>query len=338
MNKLFLTNSCIDETAATTKRRTFFAVGIVFLLVYMIGSTAASVISTTPLYGYIFKDKEIMDIINSGITDYEEYNTAITSALERLYANMPPWMNAFSLISTVATIIAVMIYCCKIEKRRPFTLGFLRKGAVPEYISGLFIGLFMFSVAYGIAILSGEITFGGFDFQVNIGMIVLFFLGFLVQGASEEILLRGYFFVSGAANSSVAVSVFVSSGLFAAMHLGNPGISFLAIINLFLFGVFAALYFLRRGSIWGICAVHSVWNFAQGNVFGCKVSGMNMGESLFTVNENGGTLWSGGAFGPEGGLCVTVVLVIGITVLTFMKNKNIPEFFVRKDKEFISAY
>ena len=47
----------------------------------------------------------------------------------------------------------------------------------------------------------------------------------------------------------------------------------LAFINLTLFGVFASLYFIKRGSIWGIGAFHSIWNLVQGNFWGLSVSG-----------------------------------------------------------------
>ncbi len=341
MNDIFKTNSLIDETAATVKRRTFFQVAITFLILYFIGTFAASATLSIPMSYAAMMDEEVVNAIESETTDPNEYmqsyTTAITNAMEKLLADPPAWFNAVSLLVTVTTIIAVFIYCTKIEKRRLFTLGFIKKGAVKEYLLGLLIGFLMFSAAYGGVLLSGEFSFGGFNSKASLGIILLFLLGFVVQGASEEILLRGYFFVSSAASANVPVAVFVSSALFAAMHISNPGISFMAIINLFLFGVFAALYFLRRGNIWGISAVHTAWNFAQGNLFGCKVSGMNMNETLFTSIENGGSLWSGGDFGPEGGIGVTIILTIGIIILTLMKNKNIDEFFIRRDKEFVSA-
>lgn len=341
MNEIFKPNSLIDEAAATAKRRTFFQVAITFLILYFIGTLAASTILSLPMSYAAMMDEEVVAAIESETADPNEYmqnyTSAITNAMEKLVANPPAWFNAVSLFATVATIIAVFIYCTKIEKRRLFTLGFCKNGAVSEYLIGLLIGFAMFSAAYGTVLLSGELSFGGFNSKASVGLMLLFFLGFVVQGASEEILLRGYFFVSSAASSSVPTAVFISSALFAAMHLSNPGISFMAIINLFLFGVFAALYFLRRGNIWGISAVHTVWNFAQGNLYGCKVSGMNMNETLFTSIENGGTLWSGGEFGPEGGIGVTIILAIGIIILTLMKNKNIDGFFIRRDKEFVSA-
>ena len=341
MNSIFKPNSLIAETAATVKKRSFFKVALIFLLIYLIGSTAASVLLTTPMYIAISQDQEVVDAMNGDMTDPTEYtlnySDAINNALTRLIEEMPVWLCILQLFATVATIIAVFIYCTKIEKRRLFTLGFAKQNAFMEYLFGLLIGLLMFSLAYGTILLSGEYKFVGFNQNASIVAIVLFFIGFIVQGASEEILLRGYFYVSSAASGNVPIAIFVSSALFAAMHISNPGISFMAVINLFLFGVFAALYFLRRGNIWGISAIHTIWNFAQGNIFGCKVSGMNMGETIFNTVETNGVLWSGGDFGPEGGIGVTVVLTIGIIVLTLMKNKDIDGFFIRSDVEFVSA-
>ena len=149
--------------------------------------------------------------------------------------------------------------------------------------------------------------------------------------------MRGYFFVSTASCGSVPVAIFVSSGLFAAMHVGNSGVSAIALLNVFLFGVFAAIYFLKRGSIWGVCAIHSIWNFTQANVFGCNVSGLVMNTSIFSTVGNGGA-WSGGEFGPEGGLGTTVVLAIAIIIVTSLKNKTFDGFYIRKVSEAKSKF
>ena len=334
--KFIRPNALIDETEAVCKKRSFFKVAITFLLVYMIGTFLANMVMTAPLMTYVMTDSEIIEIIGSDISA-QEYTDRINNALSRIYADLPDWMNAISLCATVATIAVVIFYCTKIEKRRLYTIGFRFKGAVFEYLSGIGIGLVLFSAVYGIDLLSGEFVFCGINKELPISTLLLFFFGFIIQGASEEILLRGYFFVSSAACGNVPVALFISSGLFAAMHLGNPGVSILAVFNIFLFGVFAALYFLRRGSIWGICAIHSIWNFAQGNIFGCRVSGMNFSTSIINTVENGG-IWSGGAFGPEGGLGTTVVLAIAIVIVTFMKNKNHEGFYIRKVSESRSMF
>lgn len=66
----------------------------------------------------------------------------------------------------------------------------------------------------------------------------------------------------------LCVGIVVNSIVFALLHMANTGISLLALLNLFLFGVFMSVYMVRRGNLWGACAIHAVWNFVQGNVFG----------------------------------------------------------------------
>ena len=114
-----------------------------------------------------------------------------------------------------------------------------------------------------------------------------------------------------------------NSALFALLHAANVGISWLAFLNLLLFGLFASVYMVRRGNIWGICAIHTMWNFAQGNIFGLQVSGMNPTASIFSFVGDDSKSWiNGGSFGPEGGICVTLVLLISILILLPMKNKD----------------
>ena len=47
---------------------------------------------------------------------------------------------------------------------------------------------------------------------------------------------------------------------------------------------------------------HIAWNFFQGGVFGFPVSGGDQQVALLTVDDRGPALWTGGAYGPEGGL------------------------------------
>ena len=334
MLRFFRTNSAIDETAATTKKRSLILIALICLVVYMVGALGSNFITAIPTYAAVSEDPEVVALMSQSDVDNETMSKTLDEALTRFYADAPIWVNYVNLFSTVAVIIAVVAYCVIVEKRRLFTVGLAKKGMLREYLVGLLIGVLMFSFAYGCAILSGDISFGGFNASVSYESILIFFLAYIIQGASEEIMLRGFLFTTVAANQGVLIALLLNSGVFAWLHFANPGITPLAVFNLFLFGVFATLYYLRRGSIWGICAIHSVWNFAQGNIFGCSVSGGNVSETLFTTVHNGSTLWSGGAFGPEGGLGVTVVFAIGIIVLAPMKNKNIKDFFSVRCKHF----
>ena len=306
MKKLLGTTAILEEAAATSR-------------IFYISSMITSVVVTGPMLVHVFTNEDVLAAMTAGTGNYFEIMDTVMTVM----TTMPPWLTLLSLFATVITIITVFIYCTKIERRRLFTLGFMKKGAVTEYLIGLLIGFVLFGGAYGIILLTGQAKLVGFNVHFSIGSFLLFFLGFMIQGMSEEVLVRGYYFIS-AGIKNLPLALFASSAIFALLHIFNPGISLLALLNLFLFGVFAALYFLRRGSIWGIGAIHTIWNFAQGNVFGCSVSGTGNGTSIFeTSYVEGSTLFNGGAFGPEGGLGVTIVLTIGIVILLFMKNRKI---------------
>jgi membrane protease YdiL (CAAX protease family) len=139
----------------------------------------------------------------------------------------------------------------------------------------------------------------------------------------EEILFRGYLMMTLARKTNIWVAIILSSLTFAAFHTGNAAFSFIAFLNIFLFGVFAAVYMLKRGSIWGACAIHTAWNFIQGNVLGFSVSGTQKLESLLEAKPNGfGSILHGGEFGLEGGLGATVILLIALLCALTMPTKK----------------
>jgi hypothetical protein len=106
------------------------------------------------------------------------------------------------------------------------------------------------------------------------------------------------------------LGIILSATLFALWHSLNPNLNPIAMVNLFLFGLFAAFYALREGGLWGVFGIHAAWNWAQGNLFGLQVSGLQIaGGTLFNLVETGPDAITGGPFGPEGGLAVTVVLL-----------------------------
>jgi membrane protease YdiL (CAAX protease family) len=190
---------------------------------------------------------------------------------------------------------------------------------------GLGIGLLMFGAVVLLGVLFGAFSFAGVSKTLvsALPVIIITFIGFLIQGASEEILCRGYFCVSAARKNTLWAAILANSLSFAFLHIFNPGISPLAIVNLVLFGIFASVYMIKRGNLWGICAIHSIWNFAQGNIFGLQVSGMAQSSTFFVFTQNEGMgIFNGGAFGPEGGLCVTIVLAVATLILLLSKNKD----------------
>lgn len=221
-----------------------------------------------------------------------------------------------SLVATIGMTAVTIAFCRFIQKRRMDAIGFTRQRAGKDYLIGFGMGFVLFSAAVLLCVLTGAIKVNGFSGTFSIGVFVLFTVGFMLQGMSEEVICRGYLMVSIGRRYSMWVAILSNALIFAALHLLNNGISVLAFINLVLYGIFASLYFIERGSIWGIAAFHSVWNLVQGNFWGLRVSGIVTECSVFrsTLTDNRDII-NGGAFGPEGGLAVTIVLAVGIVFL-----------------------
>lgn len=293
---------------------------LIFLLLFLIASAAQSVILTpVQLFAFFFSDA-FVEIIENSNGNYFDTVAAVMDAM----SSLPSWVMLVQLFSTVAIIAVCVLYCRLIEKRSLVSLGFVKKGALPEYLAGLGIGFLLFGGAVAICVATGTLTLSAAA-SPSVGMILLYFIGFLIQGMSEEILCRSYLMVSMSRGCPVWISVLTNALLFAALHLANPGITPLSLLNLTLFGVFASIYTLHRGSIWGISAIHAIWNFTQGNVFGISVSGMSDTPTIFeSTSAEGGIaeIINGGAFGLEGGLGVTAVLVLGCVVMMMVKTKR----------------
>jgi len=236
-----------------------------------------------------------------------------------------------SLFATVFVTFLAILYCKKIEGRSLKSMGFAKKNAMKQYLIGLLIGFFMFSVCVGICMATGALQYGGIVIGGNFIFVILFFFGFLFQGMSEEVLLRGYFMVSLSNKVPIVAAIMINSIVFACLHLMNSGISILAFVNLIGFGVFASIYTMKTNNLWGICAIHSMWNFVQGNFFGILVSGQDTNASIFKfVSTHDGILINGGDFGLEGGLAVSIVLVLA-TVITLFLNTNKNQEEIRKE-------
>ena len=226
------------------------------------------------------------------------------------------------LFSTSIIILFSMLFCKLIQKRKMRTLGFVKKGFLKEYFIGLLVGFIFFSICVLLCVVTGSVKITGLSSTFSIIPFILLGLGYMIQGMSEEVFCRGLMMVSIGRRYPMWVAVLLNSLFFAALHLGNSGIGILPIINLALFGIFASIYFIKRGDIWGIGAIHSMWNFSQGHFYGIKVSGMDSSCSLLnSVFVDGKDLINGGNFGVEGGIIDTIVHILAIVILLLIPAK-----------------
>ncbi len=301
------------------KRSKPFTIDIlIFLLVSLIAQVPQSIVSFVYTAIAMMTDPKYHELIMAETPDFDammEYSINFANTLPSLYY-------VLILASTAFMIVAALLYCKLFEKRKAYTLGFTVRGCVPEYLMGIVIGAIMISLPLAACVLTGSVTLTLTE-NANYLVIGLFFLAFLIQGMAEEALFRGYLMTSLARKLKIWPAILISATFFAVFHLGNASFSFIAFINIFLFGVFAGVFMLKRGSIWAVGAIHAAWNFCQGNVFGFNVSGIVKFDSVFTSTQsNVGAILHGGDFGLEGGLGVTILLLIALLGALLMPTKK----------------
>src|ERR1051326_8224505 len=85
--------------------------------------------------------------------------------------------------------------------------------------------------------------------------------------------------------------------------------------NLFLFGVFASVYALAEGGLWGVSAWHAIWNWTEQDLLGFVSEGTQHAGLISNIQIAGRTVITGGSFGPEDGLAFTAVFLIAIGIL-----------------------
>ena len=321
MKKLFPKTNMFEEAKRQSKGHFFIVEILLFLLVMLVTSIVASLPLLPLQISDMAANPEMIDIItkfNASEITMEEYTAEIIA-----FQASKPIYTIISLFSTGITTLLTFAYCRFIEKRRLSTMGFRKNKFLPEYLVGMLIGIVMFSLSVGICLIFGALNFDGVVQNIKWGIIGLYFVGFLIQGMSEEVVFRGYFMMSVSRRSHVAVAIALSSIAFGCAHLGNTNVSVLAVVNICLFGLFEGLYILKRGNIWGACGIHSLWNFVQGNFYGISVSGIITADSILTMSPvDSKSLINGGGFGLEGGLAVTIVTIISIIAITLTKTKS----------------
>ena len=286
-----------------------------YLLVFYVTNAASSVILIIPSIVALVKNPAFLEAVKGGdILAVAELSTTILTEA--------PWLMLLSLFATLCTTILCIVYCRFLEGRSLASMGFVKKAWFKSYLKGFLIGAIMIFSCAGIAYAFGALDFR-FAAKIPVFYILAFLIGFILQGMSEEVMLRGYFMMSMTNRCHVAIAVAVSSVVFSLMHLGNPGIGLLPLLNIALFGGFMAVYMLRTDNIWGAGAIHSAWNFLQGNFLGIQVSGTGHLPTVAIMNPvPGKELLNGGSFGLEGSLIVTAVTLIAIALTLLLPKKT----------------
>ena len=230
----------------------------------------------------------------------------------------------YELFSFVFILLLFIFWVKVIEKNSLSSLGFVKRNWLKYLGWGILLSLLQMGM---IALVYQVGGIGTFELNELSLEPILFILGlfpfWLLQGGTEEVATRGWLLTRIAARSNLPLAIAISSSLFGILHMGNAGVTFLSVLNIILDGVLAALLFIYTDSIWLVVAQHGTWNYVQGNLLGFQVSGTGADASIFSFTMGDGPDWlTGGAFGAEGSIITTLVLLVSLVIVYLLGERK----------------
>ncbi len=218
--------------------------------------------------------------------------------------------------------IMFALFC--LPKRNHKILGSLKRGTFGNAMAGLAVGFGSNALCVLLAALHKDIFLSFNRFSPLPFFAFLFVV--MIQSGAEEITDRSYLYQKLRRRyKSPVVAIVVNSLVFASLHLANPGVTFLSVLNIFLFGVTASLFIYQYDGLWGAILMHTGWNFSQSIFFGLPNSGIVSEYSLFRLEAASArdSFFYSVAFGIEGTLfCLIVELTIIAVLILIHKGKG----------------
>jgi uncharacterized protein len=214
-------------------------------------------------------------------------------------------------VGLCATGLLANLFTMRIFDRRPFTDIGLQGGAAS--MQNLIWGLVLGGGAAALMLLAPLIA--GTGHLVPRGGEVLswpsllfYFSTLAIAAAGEEMIFRGYAFQLLVDKIGPFATVLPVAVIFGLTHASNPHASLLGVINTILWGVVLGFAFLRSRDLWLPIGLHFGWNLVL-PLFGVNLSGLTIDVTRYGYQWDLGPLWSGGAYGPEGGILTTVFVI-----------------------------
>jgi hypothetical protein len=118
-------------------------------------------------------------------------------------------------------------------------------------------------------------------------------------------------------------AIFITSLLFAGMHLLNDGASFQAFVVVSLAGVFLGLLREATRSLYAAWAAHLSWNVVLVGVLHARISGIDMAAPDYRIIDSGPDWATGGTWGPEGGYFAAAGLVAATAYVYWRSTRRV---------------
>lgn len=226
--------------------------------------------------------------------------------------------------AVLSLLVATWLMTRFVDRQSLRSAGVAIVGLPRDLAGGLAIGVVWLAMPLLFAGAAGCITqvdHGAFHWEaVPIAALATF-----VNVIAQQLLLSGYIFAMIRVRAGLIAAVIVSSSLFCGYHIPAIQGHWLPALNVVLTATLFCLARELSGSIWLPVGIHAAWNFLLGPVLGLTVSGTdNLGEGWRALGINGPAWVTGGDFGIEGSVPVTVatLLIIAALILAIKRRSD----------------
>ena len=135
-------------------------------------------------------------------------------------------------------------------------------------------------------------------------------LFFLIVAFYEEFFTRGYSQFTLTETVGFWPAAILLSLSFGALHLENPGESWVGILGAMVIGFFFCLTLRRTGSLWFAVGFHAAWDWGESYFYSVPDSGGMAPGHLLHSSLQGPRWLTGGSVGPEGSVFLFVLLAL----------------------------
>ena len=185
-------------------------------------------------------------------------------------------------------------------------------GLMPRLMRGIALGGLMAILAIGLAFVIDRATvrYTG-DWSLWPRVVLPLAIGLLLAALGEELMFRGYPLRRLADAIGPLPAMLILAVLFGLVHAGNDHATLFSTVNVALAAVWLSFGFFSAGGMalaWGL---HFGWNAGLAILFDAPVSGLAFSVPVVEYTPGRHAWVEGGAFGPEGGVVTTLVLIAG---------------------------
>jgi len=167
-------------------------------------------------------------------------------ALDSFYLSVYAQIMISALTAAGAWFVA-LIFLKYLDIRPASDLGMNPKGRGKDCLIAFIFAAVLYAIGFGVSVMTGDVMIESIQF--NPYPLITSFIHFFFAAAFEEIMMRGYILSRLMSRMNKFAALAISSVIFSLLHIFNPNLGILPIVNLFLAGLLLGAAFIYTRNI-----------------------------------------------------------------------------------------